>query len=677
MSWVSSLCALYDANQSRAGEMESWTRGSRTYPLVLLPIGHSTALAQIEITLDEDGSFLDARALEKSEALTLIPVTEASASRTSAPEAMPLFDKLIYVAGDYKRHINMKIDKAETCHLLYLSGLKAWCNSEFSHPRVKAILNYVSKARMIGDLVSKKIILLDEKGMFAEKTKIAGIQQNDAFVRFRVFGGAASTKEILNDPDGTHGSAVWLDKSVQRSFAQYYKSLAGEPGLCYMSGERMATVALHPKKIRNDADGTKLISANDDTNFTYRGRFQTKDEKTGKNEAVSVGFETSQKAHNALKWIIRRQGYTRGGICMVTWEEDLREVPEFYRNAPGIIGISKETDESEDGIDALLPTETEAPPDTDYVSAKEFNAAIDGYRLKLGDSSKMVVLALDNATTGRLAMTYFKELSSSRYLENIRIWHESCCWQHGFFIDKKYQVYEGMASIEEISKAVYGVEQNKILTLRKSGDKCPLLSAGFERLRPCILEGSAIPRDMVRTAVIKASNPMAYEKWYNYEIVLSVACSLVKRLYWEKLRRNEKEGEIIDMKLDLENTNRSYLYGRLLAVAEVAERSTYDREETRATNAERYMQTFSVQPFRTFNIIRRNLIPYMNSMKPISKNFYNNLFMEINDKFADEDFKSNKPLDGRYISGYYCQRAELKYKKKETEVTSENENGGN
>jgi CRISPR-associated protein Csd1 len=55
-------------------------------------------------------------------------------------------------------------------------------------------------------------------------------------------------------------------------------------------------------------------------NFTYRGRFKTKDKDSGYNEAMSIGYETSQKIHNALKWIIRRQGYVRGGLCIVTWE---------------------------------------------------------------------------------------------------------------------------------------------------------------------------------------------------------------------------------------------------------------------------------------------------------------------------------------------------------------------
>ena len=68
-----------------------------------------------------------------------------------------------------------------------------------------------------------------------------------------------------------------------------------------------------PKKIRNEGDGAKLISSNDSQNFTYRGRFVSKE------EAFAVGNETSQKIHNALKWIIRKQGTFFDTLAVVTW----------------------------------------------------------------------------------------------------------------------------------------------------------------------------------------------------------------------------------------------------------------------------------------------------------------------------------------------------------------------
>ena len=78
--------------------------------------------------------------------------------------------------------------------------------------------------------------------------------------------------------------------------------------------EKESISYLQPKKIRNEGDGAKLISSNDKDNFTYRGRFTTKE------EAFAIGNETSQKVHNALKWIIRRQGGTYDTMVFVTWE---------------------------------------------------------------------------------------------------------------------------------------------------------------------------------------------------------------------------------------------------------------------------------------------------------------------------------------------------------------------
>ena len=55
MNWVNELCDLYDKNQERAGEMTYFTRetkdGPVEIPLVLLPISHTTVLAQITVTI--------------------------------------------------------------------------------------------------------------------------------------------------------------------------------------------------------------------------------------------------------------------------------------------------------------------------------------------------------------------------------------------------------------------------------------------------------------------------------------------------------------------------------------------------------------------------------------------------------------------------------------------------
>ena len=50
MSWAASLCALYDANAWRAGNVENWNGK----PVVLMPLGYDTMKAQIEVIIDGD-----------------------------------------------------------------------------------------------------------------------------------------------------------------------------------------------------------------------------------------------------------------------------------------------------------------------------------------------------------------------------------------------------------------------------------------------------------------------------------------------------------------------------------------------------------------------------------------------------------------------------------------------
>jgi len=74
VSWISRLCETYD--NCSAGVLKAETEKS------LLPIGHTTQYAQIEIVLDTDGNFLSARALDnnkdkdqdENEAVTVIPL---------------------------------------------------------------------------------------------------------------------------------------------------------------------------------------------------------------------------------------------------------------------------------------------------------------------------------------------------------------------------------------------------------------------------------------------------------------------------------------------------------------------------------------------------------------------------------------------------------------------------
>ena len=177
-------------------------------------------------------------------------------------------------------------------------------------------------------------------------------------------------------------------------------------------------------------------------------------------------------------------------------------------------------------------------------------------------------------------------------------------------------------------------------------------------------EGQPIPSDLVRALAIRASTPMAYTRG-NRERVLSTACAMISKHHQDKRRGAQREAnmegqEDEDMKLNPENHDRSYLFGRLLAVCEAVERTTYDKGEARDPNAIRLQSVYVNHPMQTWKILEGLLNPYFQKLRPGSREYFRRLISEIVTAFGEEDEKRlNQELKENYLLGYYLQRAEL------------------
>lgn len=634
MSWVNELIDLYEINRDKIGVIEY--RGENPY--VLLPPFHTTVTAQITVTIDQDGNFVTAQQVDSNDKFTIIPITEKSGSRTVGKEPHPLCDNLKYLAGDYAKYY----EEDGSCHELYISQLKEWAESEYCHEKVKAIYSYLKKGTLIFDLVAHRILKLNEQNQLDEQENIQGIPQAKAFVRFIVRSSNADFSELKPDE-------CWKDKTLQDCYINYVRSQEKEKELCYLTGNIEAVSYLHSKKIRNEGDGAKLISANDSQNFTYRGRFASKE------EAFAIGHESSQKVHNALKWIIRKQGKTFDTLVIVTWESNLLSMPGWYEDTEAITSKYDWGDEEE------------IVSDGNGITAENFYRALQGYEKGVENTSSMILLGFDAATSGRLAMVEEMTLASARYLENVRKWHEDCSWIHEKWKDKKRIQFSGMVGVKDIADILFGIESKGGLTIADTNGK-KLYAEVAKRILPCIWNGSRIPYDYVNRAVLKASTPLAYKERKNWERVLTLACSLVKK------NRNERYGEEWNVALDKKQKDRNYLYGRLLAVADRIEYRTYDdKDKARVTNAKRYMSTFSQRPFETWKVIEESIQPYMNKLQIAERRFYENVLNDIYELFDADSFQDNKKLDGLYLLGFHSQAYDLKAKKEDFKDKEEEE----
>lgn len=307
MSWITETAALYDEIKEKVNNSDEWEP--------ILPLYHSTSNAQIQVTIFSDGTFSHAEVVDADDAKTIIPVTEDSSSRSSGIAPHPLCDKLIYISGDYSTYVAKAKSNADEYFVTYIKALKAWAESEYSDICITAIYDYLSKRMLINDLIGDGILKLKDAVLDEEYKITKSVKQIDSFVRF-----------VVNNLDSGENIKVWKSKVLFDKYIAYYESLGKKRDcqLCYASGKIVPVTYKHMARIRNSGDSAKLISSNDESNFTYRGRFANRE------EAFAVGEIVSQKAHLALRWLIKTGGISVGDEKYVAWESRLNEIPNVF-----------------------------------------------------------------------------------------------------------------------------------------------------------------------------------------------------------------------------------------------------------------------------------------------------------------------------------------------------------
>lgn len=372
MSWIQKLYDSYDACKANAvgSEARVW------------PISHFVKRAHVEVVLDGNGVFRRARKLERSEAPTLIPATEASAGRTSGMAAHPLCEELSYCASDLPNREERRFSE-------YSQKLRQWCTSPQAHPKAQAVLAYATTGTLWADLNQGQLLPMYVEDVRGNKTKVA---DDKVFVRWRV--------EVAGDPC----SGTWEDRELIDRWTLFDKNTNARSGFCMVTGTQQRLSQNHPRFIRSSGDGGKLISANDFDGYTFRGKF-TDGKLDYEKQTCSVGFEVSQKAHNALRWLIARQGSRNGDQVIVCWAVSGKPVPDPLAGTYELLGIEHNPESAiAEGANA------------GQAFALRLNKAIAGYKANLDPTEEVVVMGLDSATPGRLAITYYRELRGSELL---------------------------------------------------------------------------------------------------------------------------------------------------------------------------------------------------------------------------------------------------------------------
>lgn len=592
MGLLQKAVETYDSMAHRAGIVYAEEKEP------LAPVSHIMARAQIEITLDQDGRFVSARALDKDTPKIIIPATEESAGRTVKAAALP------HPLCDYLRYL-LPQNQVEYQH--YISQLSDWTNSPFTHPKLHAVLHYAQGGTILADL-SQAGIATEEKAMVCWEVNGLG--------------------EGLNGP-------CWTDLALMRAFIDYIaaKQVGTSPALCMVSGEVEVPARQHLKGIVEKYGNAKLISSKSSSNnvFTYQGRF-SKDW-----QALTVSYAASQKAHSALRWLVVNQGVPFGGRTFLCWNPQGTPFPQVTGPMGRKGGGTAQR--------AANPSQYQ----------KQLREALFGWKEDLRPSAGVVIAAFDAATdsSGRLAVTYYNELLASDFLDRLHNWEVSCCWENG-----PYGIQS--PSLFQIVSWAFGTPRNGKPEL---DDR--ILRQQMQRLVACRINRAPFPLDVERALVERASNLQLFpgmieersgkakEKIRKYPRtdLLFTACAAIRKYHYDHLK------EEWDMALDKNCSDRSYLFGRLLAVAEAAENSIYTDENRRETNAMRMQKAFSLRPMATWRLLEEKLEPYYKQLNPGLRQYYRKLTQEIVDKLSASDGSLNQKLDDIYLLGYYHQRA--------------------
>ncbi len=581
MGLLSQAAKTFDLMRDEIGVLKEDTK---YFPLV--PLYHVKKSIELSVLLKADGTL---ESVSKITENGIIPATEEAQGRSGTTVApFPLIDQVKYFIQDEKREV-------------YLNNLKRWCDFDPNNVSLQAIYYYVSNKSLSDDL---------------EK---AGISSKDSLEK---------NVGWIVESNG-YNIKTWDNKKLVESYTSFFKKENNwkKKEFCMISGKETLPIKIIPPISKFGL--AKLISSNDKSDYSYRGRFIDSE------EALSVGYDTTQKAINALSWLCGNQSVSIGRGYLLCWNPNGIEVqnptlPLFNNNTERKVTYS-------DYKKAL----------EDYVLAKTSRLLI--------DKQDVITVIFDIATTGRLSTKFYSELSLDDFLTNLASFDKECCW---------YSCRDGEVkspSLSQIVKFAFGAGENFRVDGKISNAYYPIL---IER-RVC---NGRIPTEIFRKLVNKCSNLQIYMKdgFRLSDELLFVTCAVMRKCM---IDINQKE---YAMALEKDLQDRSYQYGRLLAVFDKIEQDALSTTESKRTsNAVRMQSMFIRRPGNTSRILLEKLktgyYPRFSGVKEGLLAFYEKLIGEIMENissFSLADF--DKPLDETYILGYYLQKNEF-YKKKNTD----------
>ncbi len=627
MDFFTSLLKAYEG-----AEKENYVDNPAKSGPVLLPIYHTSLKSNgknvISVKLDKSGEFISAEFLGDKEVI-VFPVTLDSVARAGKnPAPHPLVDKFSYFV------LEVNQDQYDTYHKQLNNWVRACPEGE-----VRDYLKLIQHATLQADFSGKIIDSLmsepyQRDGLVLtydlEAKKSRTMDLSACFLEFSVV-----------DFIGLKTVTVTNFTEFHHSYISYVESHQKDLVLCNISGRKEVLATKHRGLIGN----AKLISVSNN-NETYKGRFKERD------DVFTVGNQTSEKIHLMAKYFLENENthtWLGGGQQLINWfSDDLINESQLTVTNP---------------VNSLFNYKDIKVQKTNFTITQENKnigkSFIRGQK-QFSDTSNYYAAILNKTNDGRIALKYFRELKASKLLENLEEWQNRYSWERRLK-DRTYGDYT--PSLMQIILAAYGVDRDRFLELDNDNFK----SDQFQKLVTNLIDGKPIPFSIVKKLEENIKQRQKYAKhWYQ---VQQVSLGIL----------HKQNGEELSPMLDHTNQNRSYLFGRLLAIFELIETMRYKLDNSdsgRVTNAERYWTAYTGQPTKIMMLLENKIKPYEETLKLNSRGSWSKLnkekeeIMQLLTPLLETE-TMEKPLDYRFMFGYYAEK-KFYYTKQEI-MTNEGE----
>lgn len=600
---------------------------------ILLPMYYNSMKSNgkniIELLLSKDSKLLEAHLLPVGETIQF-PVTEDSVARSSGVAPHPLVDSASYVIQDE--------GKRSAAYMEQMENWLAYDDNDF----VRIIHDFLIQPGIL-DAVKQKVKDSEEDEAEKQKKNAVAIDFEKVFFTF-----------YIENYDGLKNISVSENRDLQSRYKAYVEHLnANDPSkekiTCNLSGKEDYLCIKH-QPLMGTARLVSQITANDEN---WRGRFTMADQN------IKLGMETSQKIHLMAKYLLSGEETRRWlgeQANMVSWfSDDLSNAVAFdpSKSAEMPAGIfEKVLAEQKDESDALAIA--------DEITENIVKSFTNGKQL-FSDDATYYIAIFDKISNGRVATKYFRALSASRLKENLVAWQEKYHWR-GYSKENRDKVFT--PSPRRMVLAAYGVERDGFLEISKKD----FLKNQYQNILTALVEGRSMPENFEKALGVNIRHRQNYDNtWMEVKF-----CALAVL---------KDKGGFKDAMLNRENTDRSYLFGRLLALFERMEAGTFGEKEERSTNAEKMWTSYTNHPATMMMRLRTLLKPYERKMATSEQNrgLYFKLSRDISevtnmlhDNYDMDSAEVNRPLDYGFIFGYEAQMRDIFTKRnKETEEAKE------